>query len=91
MAEVTPEEGGVPAPRRAAQSRELCQEEEFPRHLAVKISEDSVCPSQWGRGRLETQKRSRRARTRTPSFASIHLLSGGGAAAQEAQRRVGKG
>lgn len=41
-----PEEGGVPAPRQVPQPRGLCQEEEFPEHIAVKSCEYSVvCPS----------------------------------------------
>lgn len=44
-----------------------------------------LCPSQWGRGQLETPMLSYRTCTQIPSLAGIHLVAGGGAAAQEAQ------
>lgn len=84
MAEISPEEGEVQAPG------VWCWEEEFPWHLAMKISKDLVSPSWWCRGWLQTQTSSCKASRWTCSLVGTHMVSGGGVAAREAQGHVGK-
>lgn len=89
MAEVSPKRkrtsqphGGLPNPS------VLCQEGEFPPHLTMKISEDSVCSTRWDGRQLGTQTLSCRANTWTHLCESWLLVEG--VATWEALGHAGK-